>query len=75
MQETATMHKSPIPVRHLRMNQARLKEEEKERETGKTEPRRLMERNAAQENKNLSKELKGTAQIYKAGGRGSVNFP
>ena len=28
------------------------------RETGKTEARRLMERNAAQQNKNLSEELK-----------------
>ena len=30
MQESASMHKSPTPLRHSRMNQARL-EEEKER--------------------------------------------
>ena len=42
------MHKSPTPVRHSRMNQARSEEEEKE--TGKTEARRLIERKAAQKN-------------------------
>ena len=53
------MHKSPAPVRHSRMNQARSEEEEKRgRETGKTEARRLMERKAAQQNKNTSEELK-----------------
>ena len=47
------------PVRHLRMNRARLEERKRrERETGKTENRRLMERKAAQQNKNLSEELK-----------------
>ena len=30
-QERSSMHKSPAPVRHSRMNQARLEEEEKER--------------------------------------------
>ena len=44
------------------MNQARLEEEEKREErgrgTGKTEARRLMKRKAAQQNKNLSEELK-----------------
>ena len=53
-------HKSPTQVRHSRMNQARLEEEVKKRgrETGKTEARRLIERKAAQQNKNLSEELK-----------------
>ena len=30
MQESVSMHKSPTPVRHSRMNQARSEEEEKE---------------------------------------------
>ena len=38
-----------------------------EKETGKTEARRLMERKAAQQNKNISEELK-QAQVNKAGG-------
>ena len=62
MQESVSMHKSPAPVRHSRMNQARSEEEEKDRKrgrkTGKTEVRRLMERKAAQQNKNTSEELK-----------------
>ena len=53
----------PYPVRHSRINRTRSDEEKKERkrrgrETGKTEARRLIVRNAAQENKNLSDELK-----------------
>ena len=32
MQESVSMHKSPTPVRHSRMNQARSEEEEKERQ-------------------------------------------
>ena len=41
------------------MNQARSEEEEKRgREPGKTEAWRLMERKAAQQNKNMSEELK-----------------
>ena len=56
MQESVSMHKSPTPVRHSRMNQARSEEEEKK--SGKTEARRLMERKAAQQNKNIFEELK-----------------
>ena len=59
MQESVSMHKSPTPVRHSRMNQARSEEQEKRgRETGKTEAKRLVERKAAQQNKNTSEELK-----------------
>ena len=60
MQENVSMHKSPTPVRDSHMNQASSKEEKKreERETGKTEVRWPMERKAAQQNKNLSEELK-----------------
>ena len=53
MQESVSMHKIPTSVRYSRMNQAKTKEEEKE-----TEARRLMERKAAQQNKNTSEELK-----------------
>ena len=31
MQESVSMHKSPTPLRHSRMNQAKSEEEEKER--------------------------------------------
>ena len=52
MQESVSMHKSPTPLRHPRMNQAMSEEEKKRRrETGRTEARRLMERKAAQQNK------------------------
>ena len=51
MQESVSMHKNPTPVRHSRMNQA------KSEKKGKTEARRLMERKAAQQNKNFSEEL------------------
>ena len=53
MQESVSMHKSQTSVRHSRMNQARSAEEEK-----KKKDRRLMERNSAYQNKNLSEELK-----------------
>ena len=59
MQESVSMDKSPTPVGHSRINQARSEEKEKKRgETAKTEARRLMERKAAQQNKNTSEELK-----------------
>ena len=46
MQESVPMHNISTQVKHSRMNQAR--SEEVEKETGKTEARRLMERKAAQ---------------------------
>ena len=66
MQESVSMHKSPTPVRHSRMNQAR--EEEEEKETGKTEARRLMERKAASPPKkkdNQNKAYLGTDRLTK----------
>ena len=50
------------------------------RETGKTEARRLMERKAAQQNKNTSEELKQglprhRLRLTKMGGGGAPNFP
>ena len=53
MQESVSMFKSHTPVK-----QGRRKKKRRGRETGKTEARRLMERKAAQQNKNLSEELK-----------------
>ena len=47
------MHKSPTPLRHSRINQARSEEEEKERQ----ERQRLMERKTAQQNINTLEEL------------------
>ena len=54
---------------HSRMNQARSEEEERERGryTGKTEARRLMERKAAQQNKNLSEEIKESLPRHSSG--------
>ena len=45
MQESLSMHKSPTQLRQSRMNQAKPKEEEKERKRD----RRLMEKRAAQQ--------------------------
>ena len=47
----------PYLSQDSRMNQARSEEKRKKRE-GVTEARRLMERKAAQQNKNTSEELK-----------------
>ena len=61
------------------IKQGRRKRNKRRRETGKTEARRLMERKAAQQNKNLSEELKQglprhrTAKVNKDGG-GTLNF-
>ena len=60
MQESVSMHKSPTPLRHLpERGWAFEKEDEKERKKdrgleadGNTEAWRLMERKAAQKNKN-----------------------
>ena len=53
MQESVSMHKSPTPARHSRMNQARSEEERQKRQR----PGGLMEIKAAQQNKNTSEEL------------------
>ena len=55
MQESVSMHKSPTPVSHSCMNQAKSEEEEGDR---KARGQESMERKAAQQNKNLSEELK-----------------
>ena len=73
------MHKSPSPVRNSRMKQARSEEgENRGRDIGKTEVRRLMERKAAQQNKNLSEELKQglylCADQVNNAGRGTHNL-
>ena len=59
MQESVSMHKSPTPFRHSRMNQAMSEEEETESKRDRKD--RGQEANwkkAAQQNKNTSKELK-----------------
>ena len=59
MQESVSMHKSPTPAWHTRMNQARSEEVGKKgRQTGKTDARRLMERKAAKQNKTLPENTK-----------------
>ena len=74
MQENASVHKSPTPVRHSRIIQARSEKKEKREEDRQERQRfrRLMERKADQENKNTSEKLKqgllGTAQVNKAEG-------
>ena len=74
MQESVSMHKSPTPLRHSRMNQGRKKRKKRGRETGKTEAKWLMERKTAQQNKNTSEELKkglstqAQAEVNKEGG-------
>ena len=55
MQESVSMHKSPTPLRHSRMNQAR-SEEKGVIETGETKAREADGKKAAQQNKNLSEE-------------------
>ena len=52
-----TKVKSTTKVRHSRMNQAMSEEEEKERKRNRKD-RGLMERKAAQQNKNTSEEIK-----------------
>ena len=70
MQESVSMHKSP-PKSGIRawIKQGKKKRKKGGRETGKTEARRLMERNAAQQNKNTSEEPKkaylGTDRLTK----------
>ena len=58
MQESVSMHKSPTPVRHSRMNQVRSEEEEKERQ----ERQRLGGWWKERQTKKLSEELK-SAQL------------
>ena len=55
MQESVSMHKNPTPTFVHESGKVGGRGEE---ETGKTEDRRLMERKADQQNKNLSEELK-----------------
>ena len=57
MQESVSMHKSPT-LFHAFAHESTKVEGKSKREIVKTEARRLMERKAAQQNKNLSEELK-----------------
>ena len=58
MQESVSMHKSPTPVRHSRMNQARSEEEEKERKRDRKDRGQEADGKKAAQNKNTSEELK-----------------
>ena len=58
MQESVFMHKSPTPVRHSRMNQARSEEEEKERTKDRKDRGQEAGGKATQQNKNTSEEWK-----------------
>ena len=71
MQESESMHKSPTPVRHSRMNQARSEEERQERQR----PGGWWKKSSPTKQKPVwgTKTYLGTAQVNKAGG-GTPNF-
>ena len=59
MQESVSMHKSPAPVRHSRMNQARSEEEEKERKRDRKDRGQEADgKKGSPTNQNTSEELK-----------------
>ena len=60
MQESVSMHKSPAPVRHSRMNQARSEEEEKERKRDRKDRGQEADgkKGSPNKTKNSSEELK-----------------
>ena len=62
MQESVSMHKSPTPAQAVAYESSKVGG--RGRETGKTEARRLMEKKAAQQNKNTSEELKQGLPTY-----------
>ena len=67
MQDSVSMHKIPTPVRHLRMNKAKLEEEEKEK--WKTEARRLTAHTHTKKKhwRNWNEGHLGIAQFNKVG--------
>ena len=67
MQESVSMHKSPTPIRQLRMNQARSEEEEKERKRDRKDRGQEADgKRGSPPKQNTSEELKqGTAQVKK----------
>ena len=80
MQESVSMHKSPTPIRHSRMNQARSEEEEKERKRDRKDRGQEADgKKGSPTKQNTSEEIKkkkyqGTAKVNKARG-GALNFP
>ena len=58
MQESVSMHKSPTPLRHSRMNQARSEEEEKERKRDRKD--RGQEADGKKGNPTKQKHIGGT---------------
>ena len=80
MQGSVSMHKSPTPVRHSRMNQARSEEEEKERKRDRKDRGQEADGNKGSPppppKKKKKKAYLGTARVNKAvGGGGTPNFP
>ena len=73
MKESVSIHKSPTPTQAFAHESSKVGGRKKRgRETEKTGVRRLMERKAAQKNKNTLEELKqglpiGTAMVNKVG--------
>ena len=67
MQESVSMHKSPTPVRHSRMNQERSEEEEKEKKRDRSQEadgKKGSPPPPPQKKKNKSKELKQVLQRH-----------
>ena len=68
MQESVSMHKSPTPVRHSRMNQARLEKEEKERKRGKKDRGQEADgKKGSSIKQNTSEELKEALPRHSSG--------
>ena len=79
MQESVSMHKSPTPIRHSRMNQARSEKVEKKRKRDRKDRGQEADgKKGSPTKQNTSEELKqglsGTVKANKAGG-GKLNFP
>ena len=76
MQESVSIHKTPTPLRHSRLNQARSEEEEKERKRDRKD--RGQEADGKKDNLTKQKHIGGTktrttylqAEANKEGGRG-----
>ena len=78
MQESVSMHKSPIPLRHSRMNQARSEEEEKERKRDRKDRGQEADgKKGSPTKQNTSEELRqrlpSKTRVNKAG-VGTLNF-
>ena len=82
MQESVSMHKSPTPVMHSRMNQATWEGEEKERKRDRKDRGQEADgKKSSQTKQNTSEELKqgqprhSSGQQKGGGGGWTPNFP